>query len=226
MEESVTKALEIWTLQNLLNLAIMLGILATGLAIIQGYYDALEKRLSLRVSIELWRIFTVLLVDLLLAFAVLIGYLVVNPDIMSDVKMAVPFFPAATILWAVALVLRLFHGGQEIASKNHRRSLYLMLAGCLVNILGFTFVMEGASKEYLGTRPMDAPFWLFLKTRLRSNDNLDSIVFSQVVFYVCFPILLAVLAWGVWSGLKQLAAAQGEQPKQGKKPWPWTGSGD
>ncbi len=207
MNESViTKALEIWTLQNLLNLSITLGILATGLAMIQSYYDALEKRLSLRVSIELWRIFTVLLVDLLLAFAVLIGYLTLNPDIMSDVKMAVPFFPAATVLWAVALVLRLFHGGHEMASKNHRRSLYLMLVGCLVNIVGFTFVMEGASHEYLDSHPIDGKFWVFLKTYLRSNDNLDSIIFSQMVFYVCFPILLAVLAWGVWSGLKQLAA--------------------
>ena len=79
-----------------------------------------------------------------------------NPDIMSDVKMAVPFFPAATVLLAVALVLRLFHGGHELASKNHLRSLYLMLAGCLVNILGFTFVMEGASEEYLDSHPIDA----------------------------------------------------------------------
>jgi hypothetical protein len=209
-ETVITKALEIWTLQNLLNLAISLGILATGLAMLQSYYDALEKHLSLRVSIEIWRIFTVLLVDLLLAFAVLIGYLVINPDIMSDVKMAVPFFPAATILWAIALVLRLFHGGHEIASKNHLRSLYLMLAGCLVNILGFTFVMEGASHEYLDSHPIDGKFWVFLRTYLRSNDNLGSIMLSQVVFYVCFPILLAVLAWGVRSGLKQLAATQGK----------------
>ena len=226
MEESITKALEIWTLQNLLNLSITLGILATGMAMIQGYYDALEKYLSLRVSIELWRIFTVLLVDVLLTFTVLIGYLMLNPDIMSDVKMAVPFFPVATILFAVALVLRLFHGGHQTGSKNHLRSLYLMLAGCLVNILGFTFVMEGAGKEYLEKHPMDGPFWEFLKTHLRSNVDPTGIMFSQTVFYVCFPILLAVLAWGVWSGLKQLAAAQGEQPKQGKKPWPWTGSGD
>ena len=211
MNESViTKALEIWTLQNLLNLSITLGILATGLAMIQSYYDALEKRLSLRVSIELWRIFTVLLVDLLLAFAVLIGYLMLNPDIMSDVKMAVPFFPAATVLFAVALVLRLFHGGHEIASKNHLRSLYLMLAGCLVNIVGFTLVMEGAGEEYLGAHPFDARFWIFLRTYLRSNTDPDGIMLSQAVFYVCFPILLAVLAWGVRSGLKQLAAAQGK----------------
>ena len=227
MNESViTKALEIWTLQNLLNLSITLGILATGLAMLQNYYDAMEQRLSLRVSIELWRVFTVLLVDVLLALAVLIGYLMLNPDIMSDAKMAIPFFPAATILFAVALVLRLFHGGHQAASTNHRRSLYLMLAGSLVNILGFTLVMEGASPEYLESRPLDAGFWEFLRTYLRSNADPHGILLSQLVFYVCFPILLAVLAWGVRSGLKQLTATQGEPPKQGKKPWPWTGTGD
>ena len=227
MNESViTKALEIWTLQNLLNLSITFGIMATGLAMLQNYYDAMEQRLSLRVSIELWRVFTVLLVDLLLAFAVLIGYLMLNPDIMSDAKMAIPFFPAATVLFAVALALRLFHGGHQAASKNHRRSLYLMLAGSLVNILGFTLVMEGASPEYLENHPFDAGFWEFLRTYLRSNADPHGILLSQVVFYVCFPILLAVLAWGVRSGLKQLAATQGSQPKQEKKPSPFRGTGD
>ena len=210
MEESITKALEIWTLQNLLNLAITLGILATGLTMIQSYYDALEKHLSLRVSIELWRIFTVLLVDVLLTFTVLIGYLMLNPDIMSDVKMAVPFFPAATVLFAVALVLRLFHGGHGTGSRNHLRSLQLMLAGCLVDILGFTFVMEGAGKEYLEKYHPDNSFWIYLETHLRSNTDPAGILFSQTVFYVCFPILLAVLVWGVWSGMQRLS----EGPRQ------------
>lgn len=49
----IAKALEVWTLQNLLNVSIMLGILACGLALVQGYYKSLEKHLSLRVSIEL-----------------------------------------------------------------------------------------------------------------------------------------------------------------------------
>ncbi len=77
-----------------------------------------------------------------------------------------------------------------------------------MNILGFTFVMEGASHEYLDSHPIDGKFWVFLRTYLRSNTNPDGIMFSQAVFYVGFPILLAVLAWGVRSGLKQLAATQ------------------
>ena len=142
MEHDIAKALEVWTLQNLLNISIVLGILASGIAMVQGYYQSLEKHLSLRVSLELWRIFTVLLVDVLLVLAVLVGYLVLNPDIMADIKMAIPFYPIATILCAVAVVLRLFHGGHEVGSKNFLRSLYLMLAANVVNIVGFTFVAE------------------------------------------------------------------------------------
>ncbi|MFZ1934168.1 MAG: hypothetical protein WCB27_09595 [Thermoguttaceae bacterium] len=88
-EHDITKALEVWTLQNLLNISIMLGILAAGLALVQDYCKSLEKQLSLRVSIELWKVFTVLVVDILLAIVVLVGYLVVNPDIMADIKMLV-----------------------------------------------------------------------------------------------------------------------------------------
>ena len=105
-EHDVAKALEVWTLQNLLDLSIVLGILASGIAIVQGYYQSLEKHLSLRVSIELWRLFTVLIVDVLLVVVVLVGYLVLNPDIMADIKMAIPFYPITTILCGVALVLR------------------------------------------------------------------------------------------------------------------------
>ena len=89
----------------------------------QDYYKALEKHLTLRVSIEVWRIATVLVVDVLLVVVVLVGYVVLNPDIMADIKMAVPFCPLATILFAVALFLRLFHGGHEFGSKNYVRSL-------------------------------------------------------------------------------------------------------
>ena len=110
-EHTIAKALEVWGLQSLLDVSILLGILAAGLALVQDYYKALEKHLSLRVSIELWRLFTVVLVDVLLVVVVLVGYLVLNPDIMADIKMAVPFYPAAVVLFSVALVLRLFRGG-------------------------------------------------------------------------------------------------------------------
>ena len=204
----IAKALEVWTLQNLLNISIMLGILACGLAMIQGYYESLEKHLSLRVSIELWRVLTVLVVDVLLAIVVLVGYLVLNPDIMADIKIAIPFCPVASILFAAALVLRLFHGGHGVGSKNYLRSVYLMLAANVLNIVGFTIVMEAPSGEYLATHP--SPFWHYIKTHLRSNADPHGLELSQVTFYLCFPVLMAVLAWGAVSALKRVCAAKGE----------------
>lgn len=72
-EHEVTKALEVWTLQALLNISILLGVLALGLALVQGYYRSLEKHLTLRVSIELWRVATVAFADVVLVAIVLVG---------------------------------------------------------------------------------------------------------------------------------------------------------
>jgi len=208
IQHDIAKALEVWALQNLLDFSILLGILAAGLAIVQGYYRELEKHLTLRVSIELWRVLTVLIVDVLLVAVVVVGYLVLNPDIMADIKIAIPFNPVATILFAVALVLRLFHGGHEAGSKNYFRSLYFMLAANVVNMVGFTFVAEAPSGEYLKRHPSD--FWDFVKTCLRSNADPHGLELTQITFYVCFPILMAVLVWGVMSALGQLKAAKEE----------------
>jgi hypothetical protein len=207
-EHDIAKALEVWTLQNLLNISIMLGILACGLALLQGYYRSLEKHLSLRVSIELWGIFTVLIVDLLLAIVVIVGYLVLNPDIMADIKMAVPFYPIAAILFSIALVLRLFHGGHDPGSKNFLRAVYLILVANVINIVGFTFVAEAPSGEYLKTHP--SPFWDYLKNHLRSNADPSGLELSQMTFFIGFPILIGVLVWGVFSAMRQLRDAKGE----------------
>ncbi|MGD0897210.1 MAG: hypothetical protein ABR915_05195 [Thermoguttaceae bacterium] len=208
-EDTIAKGLEVWTLQTLLNISVMLGILAAGLTIVQGYYRSLEKHLTLRVSIELWRIFTVLVTDILLAVVVLVGYLVLNPDIMADIKVAVPFYPIATILFAAALVLRLFYGGHEPGSRSFLRAVYLMFAANLLNIVGFTFIAEAASKEYLEKHPADYVFWTYLKEHLRSNADPSGLELTQITFYICFPILLAVLAWGAVSALRRIRETKG-----------------
>jgi hypothetical protein len=205
-ENAITKALEVWTLQSLLNVSIICGILATGLALMQDYWRALEKRLSLRVSIEIWQVFTVMIVDFLLVVAVVIGYMLLNSDIMADVKMAVPFGPVATILFAAAVVLRLFYGGHDAASPNHARALYLMLAANLVNVVGFTFVIEAASDEYLAIHPSAA--WEYIKTHFRSNVSPHGLELAQITFWICFPILAAVCLWGIAVAIRKLAAGK------------------
>lgn len=207
-QHDIVKALEVWTLQNLLNISIMLGILALGLALVQTYYKSLETHLSLRVSIEIWRIFTVLLVDILLVVVVVIGYLVLNPDIMADIKMAVPFYPITSILFSIALVLRLFYGGHDLRSRDFLRAIYLMFVANVINIVGFTFVAEAPSGEYLASHP--SAFWEFIKNHLRSNADPAGLVLTQITFYVCFPILMAVFVWGFRSALHTLRDVKGD----------------
>lgn len=190
----ITKALEVWTLQNLLNFSILLGMLALALALIQPYYRSLRKQLTLRVSIELWNVFTILIVDILLAIVVLVGFTILNPDIMADIKVAVPFIPIAILLFAVALLLRLFYGGHAAGSSKFRTSLWLMFAANLVNVVGFSLIMEAPSGEYLAIHP--SAFWTFVKTHLRSNAAPHGLEIAQVTFYVCFPILMAIFIWG------------------------------
>ena len=94
---AIQKALEIWSLQSLLDTSILLGVISLGLAIVQQYYRSLEKYLTLRVSIEVWNLVVTILVDASLVIIMVIGLLVFNLDVMADIKMAVPFTPIAII---------------------------------------------------------------------------------------------------------------------------------
>ncbi len=204
-EHAIAKGLEVWVLQNLLNASILMGILASGLLLAQGYYRELNRHLNLRVSRELWNLLTIVLADLMLAAMFLVGYVVLNPDIMADIKMAVPFYPIATLLFTAALILRLFKGGHDVASPQFDWALRLTLAGNVINIIGFTFVAEAASDEYLAHHA--SPFWSYLKTHLRSNADPIGLEVAQATFLVCFPILLLLCAWAVTSALVRLKSA-------------------
>jgi hypothetical protein len=201
-EHEIAKGLEVWILQNLLNGSILIGIMASGLLLAQGYYRELNKHLNLRVSKELWNLFTVILADLMLVAMFLVGYVVLNPDIMADIKMAVPFYPIATLLFTAALVLRLFKGGHEVGSPQFDWALRLTLIGNCFNVIGFTFVAEAASDEYLAHHV--SPFWTYLKTHLRSNADPIGLEVAQATFLVCFPILLLLCAWAVKCALARL----------------------
>jgi len=83
MSHEIAKALEVWTLQSLLNFSIILGWLALGLSVVHRYYSSLKNHLTLRVSIEIWDLVTTILVDILLVIVVLVGFFILNPDIMA-----------------------------------------------------------------------------------------------------------------------------------------------
>lgn len=202
----ISKALEVWTLQTLLNISVLMGLMALGFALVQAYYTSLQKHLTLRVSIEIWNMFSVFIVDLFLLMVVSVGFMTLNPDIMADIKMAVPFLPVATLLFASALVLRLFHGGHTLRTPQFMRSLWLMFAANIINIVGFSLVMEAPSGEYLDIHP--SAFWTYIKTHLRSNASPHGLELAQTTFLICFPILIAIFIWGFVRAVKHLNAKQ------------------
>ncbi len=198
----IAKALEVWSLQSIVDGAIVLGLLALGLALIQRYVSAVAGRLTLRVSEEIWEAVPLVTTDLVLALAVLLGLLTLNTDVMADVKIAVPFIPVATVLLAAALVLRLFHDGHRAGSRAGLAALWLMGGAALLDIVGYALVMEAPSGEYLELHP--SPFWTWVKTHLRSNALPHGLETAHATFWICFPLLLAILCWGFAAGMRQL----------------------
>ena len=203
MEHEIAKALEIWVLQNLLDGSILMGFLALGIAMVESYHRRIEGLLTLRVSIEIWRVVTIVVVDILLAAVVLVGLFVVNPDIMADIKMAVPFYPLAVVMMAMTLYLRLFRGAGNPGTPAHRRSLQLLLAANLVNLAGFTFVMEAPGSEYLELHPN--PIWTWITTHLRSNASPAGLELAQWSFWIFFPLLVLVLLLAFRTALSRTA---------------------
>ncbi len=112
---------------------------------------------------------------------------------MADIKMAVPFDPVSIVLVAVALVRRLVDRRSESGGAD-RLSLWLLFWADMINLAGFTFIMEAPGSEYLELHP--SPFWTWLKTHLLSNSLPHGLETAQLCFWVFFPALLVVLLWG------------------------------
>jgi hypothetical protein len=77
-----------------------------------------------------------------------------------------------------------------------------MFAANLLNIIGYTFVMEAPSSEFLAIHPNT--FWTFVKLHLRSNANPAGLELAQTTFYITFPLLMAVFIWAFAKGLSLL----------------------
>ncbi len=207
-EHVLAKGLEIWTLQTLLDISIILGLFSLGFVIVQQYFNSLRRHLTLRVSMEIWDLFTVLLTDLFLAITVILGFLILNPDIMADIKVAVPFIPLATTLFAFALLLRLFFDGHKPNDKNFRLSTWIIFAANLINIVGFSIIMEAPGHEYLDNHP--SAFWDFIKEYFRSNSLPHGIELAQISFYIFFPILMIIFVVGFFRFMKNVAVKSAE----------------
>ena len=190
----INKGLEVWSLQSICDLAIVLSFVALALVAGRPYLDGIRQRLSLRVAAEAWETGTDVLTDLLLGFVALVGLFVINPDIMADIKIGVPWVPLAMVLTAVALVLRVFYGARIVGSAAWWSVFGLLLIACAANWFGFTFVMEAADDEYL--RDQTVSLWPTLQ-HMRSDFNSD---LAMATVQWANPALCGVFLWAIITG--------------------------
>lgn len=188
---AIYKGLEIWSLQVVCDVAVMLPFLILVMIAGHCYMETMRRRLTLRLWAEVLETGTDLLIDLMMGFIALVGLFIINPDIMADIKIGVPWVPMAIVLVAVALVIRVFHGGRIVGSAAWWIVLAVMVVAVASNWFGFTFVMEAAGDEYL--KGYSASLWPVLQ-RMRSDFNPD---LALITFQWANPALVLVFLWAV-----------------------------
>jgi len=191
---AINKGLEFWSLQVVADTAIMLSFVILAMVAGRCYLESVRRRLTLRVAAEVWEAGADLLIDTAMGFVALVGLFITNPDIMADIKIGLPWVPLATVLIAVALVIRAFHGGRLVGSGAWWIVLGLVAVACAANWFGFTFVMEAAGEEYLKNQPDS--WWPALQ-RMRSDFNPS---LAMATFRWANPALLLVFVWAVIAG--------------------------
>ncbi len=194
--EGVSKGLEIWILQNLLDLGIILVFFLIGIFSLRGYLDRFRERLILRLSVEIWDLFLDLLTDFLMVIIFLIGLFITNPDIMVDIKIALPWIPLSFLLVGVSFVIKL-RKNVEIGSVSWKVVLTLLLLSAIFSWFGFTFVMEGATREYYESGVYPYLWKIFYNMRSDVNREL-----SLITFYLLSPLYFLTFLWMVFSGLR------------------------
>jgi hypothetical protein len=181
---STGKALEVWTAQTVCDLGILFSIVSFLLHIGRPYFDRILSRFSLRVAADIWWIVYVVLRDGTLFVALLFGLSHLNLDIMSDIKVGLPFVPLGTVALAGALLLKVFSNAEDI-NTSYRRATYLVSVGAFLNTIGYVLVMEGAGEEYPAAKNF---FWQWMES-LRSNQNPQ---LATIVFYISWFLLVCL----------------------------------
>ena len=197
LEHGINKALEVWSIQSLCDIAIMLTFVILALVVGRAYLENIRNRFTLRITAEVLDIGSDLLIDVWLGFVTLVGLFIINPDIMSDIKVGLPWVPLAMVLTAAALVVRVWHGGRQPGSSAWWVVFVLLATACVSNWFGFTFVMEAAGEEYL--KPNEPSIWLLLQ-QMRSDFNPS---LAMTTFLWANPAMVLILAWGAIVGAKR-----------------------
>ena len=183
------KALEIWSLQTLCDIGILLSIVSFLLHIGRSYFERILGRFTLRVAADIWWVVYIALRDGTLLIAALFGFWHLNLDIMADIKVGLPFVPLGTVALAGALLVKVFRNAEDV-NRSLRLSTWLVTLGAVLNTIGYVFVMEGPGVEYAASKSV---FWQTLDS-WKSNANPH---LSTLTFYVTFSLLVLMAAFAV-----------------------------
>ena len=182
---TTAKALEIWSVQSLCDLGIILSIVSWLLHVARPYFERIQGRLTLRMAAELWWLAYIVVRDGALVAAMLTGLFCLNLDLMADIKVGLPFVPLGTVALSAALWIKVFRNTEDV-NRNFGIGMWLVGLGALLNTLGFVLVMEAPGAEYEAAK---TAFWRTMVS-WRSNENP---ALATITFYVA-AAFLAVLA--------------------------------
>ena len=188
LKEAISKSFETWTIMNAYIIALILLFTGSMLQFATGFYERSLDNFKIKLSGENWAVLFFVIRDFSLFGSFVIGILLINPDMFADVKLPLPFFPAGVIFLGIALIIKLKYNLKTNTSRYRIFNLFLVLAA-FVQYFGFVLVAEAASEDWIvsGTA---GELWIFLQG-LRPNLNPS---LSMWTFYICFPILIFILA--------------------------------
>ena len=199
------KALEIWSIQTLCDIGILLSILSFLLHIGRSYFERILGRFTLRVAADIWWVVYIVLRDGTLLFAALFGFWHLNLDLMADIKVGLPFVPLGTVALAGALLVKVFQNAEDV-NRSFRLSTWLVTVGAVLNTIGYVFVMEGPGEEYAASQSV---FWKTLDS-WKSNENPQ---LSTITFYVAFAMLTVMAAFAAVKAVRLYAMMDKESGK-------------
>jgi hypothetical protein len=185
---STDKALEVWAAQSVCDLGILLSAVSFALHVARPCFERVLRLLTLRVAADLWWLAYLVLRGGCLFLAALAGLVHLNLDLMADIKVGLPFVPLGTVALVAALGVKVFRDSDGADHRASAASAALVMAGALLNLLGYVLVMEAPGDEYAAT-PLSALRGL---ARWRSNANW---ALASATFTVA-AALLVVLAIG------------------------------
>lgn len=183
----IVSAGSVWLETTIAVALVFVTVMAFSLQIARGYFVRVLNKFTLRLGADIWWLAYVLIRDALIFLAFIMGLLVFLPGTFLDYPMAVPFMPAAIVLFGIALVTKLYFDADD--NRNAFRAVtFLVFGGTALWLFGVIFVTE--TPLVLTTLPpgvsATSGFWFTVYNTFSSTQNLSLAMYS---FQACFAAL-------------------------------------